>query len=1056
MAQHPLKLGLKQLAARTGGLAAMSIRHPVGVTMIALAVIVLGVFALGRLSIDLLPHIIYPEVRVRIIDPGVPATVMEDRITRQLEEQLAITEDAISVQSRTSQGLSTVDLSFEYGKDIDIALRDASTRLDRAKRFLPDTIDPPVIYKRDPSQIPVLEFVVTSGLRDAVELRSWTDDVLRKWFLNLPGVAAAEIGGGMVREIHVLVDQQRLAGIGLTMNDVVDALQRGNREDPAGRLQMSRQQISGRISGRFTEVSQIKQLPLRLSDGKTIYLDEVANVVDTHEDERIRVRANGISGIKMSIQKQPNANTVTVVDVVNERLVYLRSQGLLPDDIEVVPVADQSVYIRQSLSNSTLAAISGALLAMAVVYIFLGNLRRTLIIGSAIPIAIMVTFVLMGMGGLTLNVMTLGGLALGVGMLVDNTIVMLENIYRHQREDEAPSEESAVVAAKEVNSAIVASTSTNLSAVLPFLFIGGLTGLLFRELIFTISAAILASMVIALTLVPTLAAKVTTTRESRVRKLIDAGMRSLQEVYSRLLVWVLRFRWTLIVLFTAGMFYAVPTIFSGKEIFLPKLDDGQITVRIKADTGVALDEMDESVRILENLFLSQPETDTVFTLVGGFIFGRTERESPNSSTLTVQLVPVVDRDISSQAWIDKMNKLIAREQLAGIKVRMSQRGIRGIRTSRGDDDISLRIQGPDMLALEQIARDLVERLKTIDGMQNLEQSLEDENFELSINIDRERASALGFDVEDLTDAMQVALEGKVITDFIEGDRSYDVRVRLPPTEAANPQDLESVLLFAGTRERAPVYLGSVANIQLVKSPANITRDNQMRIVEISASLTEGSTLGGVSQEIDKIINDFPLPAGYNIYDAGSRQALQEGRQLVAILIALALFLVFVVMAVQYESLLNPFVIMLSVPFALIGVAIGVDMLSLQLSMPVKLGLIMLAGIVVNNAIVLVEYIEIVRAKGIAKNEAIIQAAKIRLRPILMTTLTTVVGMLPLALGLGEGAEMLQPLAVTIVAGLSFSMIVSLLLVPAIYSLLHYKEERSAAADLPTEQPAGIQ
>ncbi|WP_455223551.1 efflux RND transporter permease subunit [Kaarinaea lacus] len=1055
MAQQPLKLGLKQLAARTGGLAALSIRHPVGVSMIALAVIVLGVFALGRLSIDLLPHIIYPEVRVRIIDPGVPATVMEDRITRQLEEQLAITEDAISVQSRTSQGLSTVDLSFEYGKDIDIALRDASTRLDRAKRFLPDTIDPPVIYKRDPSQIPVLEFVVTSGLRDAVELRSWSDDVLRKWFLNLPGVAAAEIGGGMVREIHVLVDQQRLAGIGLSMNDVVDALQRGNREDPAGRLQMSRQQISGKISGRFTEVSQIKHLPLRLSDGKTIYLEEIANVVDTHEDERIRVRANGISGIKMSIQKQPNANTVAVVDVVNERLAYLRAQGLLPDDIEVIPVADQSVYIRQSLSNSTLAAVSGALLAMAVVYIFLGNLRRTLIIGSAIPIAIMVTFVLMGMGGLTLNVMTLGGLALGVGMLVDNTIVMLENIYRHQREDAAPSEESAVVAAKEVNSAIVASTSTNLSAVLPFLFIGGLTGLLFRELIFTISAAILASMVIALTLVPTLAAKVTSTRESRVRKIIDAGMRGLQEIYGRVLVGVLKFRWTLLILFSAGMIYAVPTIFSGKEIFLPKLDDGQITVRVKADTGVALDEMDASVRILEDLLLSQPETDTVFTLVGGFIFGRTERESPNNSTLTVQLVPVVDRDISSQAWIDKMKKQIAKKQLAGIKVRMSQRGIRGIRTSRGDEDISLRIQGPDMDTLEKIGRDLVDRLKNIDGLQNLEQSLEDENFELSINIDRERASALGFDVEDITDAMQIALEGKVVTDFIEGDRSYDVRVRLPHTEAATPQDLESVLLFAGTRDRPPVYLGSVANILLVKSPANISRDNQMRIVEISATLSEGVTLGGVSQEIDKIVNDFPVPAGYNIYDAGSRQALQEGRQLVVILIGLALFLVFVVMAVQYESLLNPFVIMLSVPFSLIGVAFGVDLLSLQLSMPVKLGLIMLAGIVVNNAIVLVEYIEIVRAKGVAKNEAIIQAAKIRLRPILMTTLTTVVGMLPLALGWGEGAEMLQPLAVTIVSGLSFSMIVSLLLVPAIYSLLHYKEEAVAAGELPADQAAGI-
>ncbi|MEJ2180446.1 MAG: efflux RND transporter permease subunit, partial [Gammaproteobacteria bacterium] len=540
MAQRPIKLGLKQLTARTGGLAAWSIRHPVGVSMIALAVIVLGVFSLGRLSIDLLPHIIYPDIRVRILDPGVPATVMEDRVTRQLEEQLAITEDAVNVQSKTSQGATSVDLSFQYGKDIDIALRDASTRLDRAKRFLPDTIDPPVIYKRDPSQIPVLEFVVTSALRDAVELRSWTDDVLRKWFLNLPGVAAAEVGGGMVREIQVLVDQHRLAGIGQTMEAVIDALQRGNREDPAGRLQMSRQQISGRISGRFTSVEQIKQLPLRLPNGNTIYLNEVANVIDTHEDERLRIRANSVSGVKMSIQKQPSANTVAVVDVVNERIAYLRQQKLLPDDIEVVPVSDQSIYIRQSLNNSTLAALSGALLAMAVVYIFLGNLRRTLIIGSAIPIAIMVTFVLMDLGGLTLNVMTLGGLALGVGMLVDNTIVMLENIYRHQREDNESVEHSSITAAKEVNSAIVAATSTNLAAVLPFLFIGGLTGLLFRELIFTISAAILASMVIALTLVPTLAAKVTTTRESRVRKFIDGGMRAMQEIYGAVVAWVLR------------------------------------------------------------------------------------------------------------------------------------------------------------------------------------------------------------------------------------------------------------------------------------------------------------------------------------------------------------------------------------------------------------------------------------------------------------------------------------------------------------------------------------
>ena len=530
----PSRFGFKKMVARSGGLAAWSIRHPIGVSMIAMAVIVLGGFALGRLAIDLHPHIIYPEIRVRILDPGVPATVMEDRVTRQLEEQLAITEDAISVQSDTTLGATSVDLSFGYGKDIDIALRDASTRLDRAKRFLPDSINPPVIWKRDPSQIPVLEFVVSSSIRDAVELRTWVDDVLRKWFINLPGVAAGEVGGGVLREIHILPDQRRLAGVGLDMNSLIDAVKNGNREDPAGRLRMSGQEVSGKISGRFSSLEQLRSLPLSLPDGGIIYLHEVADVIDASEEERIRVRANLVPGVKLSIQKQPTANTISVVDAVQQRLARLQAQNLLPDDIQLTTVSDQSIYIRQAIKNSALAAISGAILAMIVVYLFLGNLRRTLIIGSAIPIAIMVTFIFMGFGGLTLNIMTLGGLALGVGLLVDNTIVMLENIYRHQKEGEAP-EQAGIHAATEVNSAIVASTSTNLSAVLPFIFIGGLTGLLFRELIFTISAAILASMVIALTLVPALAAKVRVTRSSGMRRSMDAGMLWLQEKYARLL-----------------------------------------------------------------------------------------------------------------------------------------------------------------------------------------------------------------------------------------------------------------------------------------------------------------------------------------------------------------------------------------------------------------------------------------------------------------------------------------------------------------------------------------
>jgi multidrug efflux pump subunit AcrB len=1020
---------------RTGGLAAWSIRHPVGVSMIALAVIVLGLFALARLAIDLHPHIIYPEIVVRILNPGVPAAVMEDQVTRQLEEQLAITEDAISVQSRTTEGNSTVNLSFQYGKDIDIALRDASTRLDRAKRFLPETPDPPTIYKRDPSQIPVIEFIVSSPLRDSVELRTWVDDVFSKWFITLPGVAAAEVGGGLNREVQILPDQQRLAGLGLEMQDLVDALRRGNREAPAGRLQMSRQELSGRISGRFTSVGQLAELPLTLAGGEVIHLQEVAQVIDTHEDERLRVRLNGIPGIKLSIQKQPTANTVAVVDAVRARLAWLEEEGLMPPDIELRSVDDQSIYIRHALRNSASAAISGAILAMLVVFLFLGNVRRTLIIGSAIPIAIMVTFVFMGVGGLTLNIMTLGGLALGVGLIVDNTIVMLENIYRHQRMGEGDLD-AGTHAAQEVNSAIVASTSTNLAAVLPFLFIGGLTGLLFRELIFTISAAILASLAIALTLVPALAAKVHTLESGWLRRRMDGAMVWLQERYVRLLERILAIPYVVIPVAILMLVLASQSFMDKPEIFLPDMDDGRIRITLTTDPGSTLDETDERVRILEDLLARQPEVVHVYALVGGSIFGRSEREIANRAQLDVQLVPLAQRGLSSSEWIANMSKLIAGQQLAGLRANLRLLGIRGIRTSRGDDDISLRIQGPEPKMLEQIADELVLRLRPLQGLSNLQHSSEEIQHEISIDLDRERASRLGLDVEHVASAMRIALEGVVVTDFIDHDRSYDIRVRLPRHEASDPEGLQSVLLFPAQRDRPAIHLGDVARVNLVASPALIMRDNQLRIIEVSASIGAGVSTSELLAEIDAALADLDLPLGYSLYDGGAGETLQEGRNMTRILLLLALFLVFVVMAIQYESLRNPFIILFSVPFAVIGVAIGIDFTDLPLSMPVWLGMIMLAGIVVNNAIVLVEYIEIMRERGKAVQESILEAARLRLRPIMMTTLTTVAGMSPLAMGLGEGSEMLKPLAVTIVSGLSFSMLVSLALVPVLYDLTH--------------------
>jgi len=1027
------------LRAISGGLAAWSIRHPIGVVMITLAMMVLGLFALQRLNIDLLPHIIYPDIRVRVIDPGVPATIMEDEVTRQLEEQLAITEDAIHVESQTSEGRSGVSLSFEYGKDIDVALRDASTRLDRAKRFLPDSVDAPIIYKRDPSQIAIAEYVISSALRNPVELRSWVDYSLAKWLLNLPGLAAAEVGGGLIREIQIVADQERLAGMELDILDLADALETGNKETPAGRLLMERGEISARTAGRFRSVREIIDLPIPVETTqgtRLLQLSEVAQVIDGAEEERLRIRLDGLPGIKLSIQKQPQANTVSVVDAVNTRLAELERDGLVPEDIEIQGVDDQAHYVRRSLNNAITAAGSGAVLAMLVVFIFLGSLRRTLIIGSAIPIAVLVTFVLMSSAGLTLNIMTLGGLALGIGMLVDSTIVMLENIYRHQRLGEE-STRAPLLAASEVNSAIIASTSTNLAAVLPFLFITGLVGLLFRELIFTISAAIIASMLVALTLVPALAGRIPARREGLLRHTINKILESLQNGYGWLLGWLIRVPWLILAAFITGLSVTLPPFFDSKQIFLPRMDEGRIQISLSADRGINVSSMNRLTERVEEIIADQPEVESIFTTVGGHVFGRSQHEAANRASIKVQLLPQRERGgISSQSWIDRVKKELNKARLVGLRVRMYTLGVRGIRFNRSDDDFAMRIKGPDLALLERLAAQVVERLKGVEGLVNLRHSAEETNQELSVRVDRKRAASHGLTVEDVGKAVRFALQGSRVTDFLNDDRAIDILLRLDRKRMSNPADVEEIILFSNGTPRTPVRLSDIAQVAIEPVPSAIMRDRQQRFVEVTASLGGDLTLSEAIQAAQTRLQGLDTPKGYTLYEAGSLETLKEGRNLSYQLLGLALFLVFVVMAVQYESLRNPLVIILSVPFAVTGVAIGLNVTALPLSMPIWLGLIMLAGIVVNNAIVLVEYIEIARSRGLAVRDAVLEAGHLRMRPILMTTLTTVVGMLPIALALGEGSEMLQPLAVTIVSGLLFSTLVSLLLVPCVYRLLN--------------------
>jgi len=1017
--------------------------------MLTLSVIIFGLFSFKQLGINLLPHIISPEVLVRIIDQGVPASIMEDRVTRQLEEQLAITEDAIAIDSRTTEGRSAVDLSFPYGTDINNALRDASIRLDRAKRFLPENDDAPVIYKRDPAQIPVMELIISSDTLNSVELRGWADYTFSKWFLNLPGVASAEVGGGLQREIQIIPDQEKLANVGLSLQDFAQQIRQQNTDSPGGRMFAKRQEITTRSEGRFRSLQELKQLPLQTgkfstedrnstessSFNSSIRVNDVAQVVDKHKDERLRIRLNKIPGIKLSIQKQPQANTVAVVDEVKHRIKNLQAQKAIPDDIQIAVVDDQSIFVRHAIYNASLAAGSGALLAMIIIYLFLGSILRTLIIGTAIPIGVMVTFIIMQSLGLTLNIMTLGGLALGMGLLIDSTIVMLENITRHQSEGNT-SNQDAINAAIEVNSPIVASTSTNLGALLPFLFIGGMTGMLFEELIITITSAMLASLVVAITLVPALGAKVKykKLKTSFINKIINI----VKVNYINFSGAFLSHPGKTFFIFCLFFVLAIMQINATKRIDFPRVDEGKISISISGDPGMQLEEMDSAVDQIEDLLLQQTEVLTLFTTAGGFVFGRSEFENSNRSSITVQLTPSDQRTNTSDQWAKQVRKQIEALKLTGFTVYLRVAGVRGLHITRGSDDVSIHIRGNNLDTLRELGDQAVKLLEPVTGLQNLTHSYEEVKEELNIRIDRERAAEFGIDAAVVGEALKIALDGQIISNYIEGDKDFDIRMRLPRANSYNPNVLQN--LMVDYKNTNAIRLGDIAYVSREATASRIVRSHQQRIVEISASYDAAADQNEVLNTAMSRLSEINLPEGYVLYDNDTNKTLDEGQETGLIVLFLAIFLVFVVMAVQYESLLNPLIIMLSIPFAATGVAIGLLInADMSLSMPVWLGLIMLTGIVVNNAIVLVEQIELEREKNNSLIESIKNAAALRLRPILMTTLTTVFGMMPLAIGLGEGSEMLQPLAFVIVWGLSFSLFVSLILVPSLYALFHRQE-----------------
>ncbi|MCG6116771.1 MAG: efflux RND transporter permease subunit [Aquimonas sp.] len=1021
------------------GLTHAAIRRPIGTLAIASVVLVLGLFLIGRLPVNLLPEVVYPLVRVVVNVPGSAAEVLEEQVTRPLERQLSATEGVVRIASEAEEGRTDVNLIFRYGTDLDLALQNAGRLLEQVRPQLPNDIETPQLGKWDPGASPVFEAGFSSSQRSPREVRDWLDRRLAPQLQSIPGVAAVEAAGGQVRELEVVVDQQRLRAFGLALADVSSQLAQDNLNLAAGNITSASLDVMARTEGRLLSVEEVAAVLLRVpGSDRRIRLDEVAEVRDGFREQRLFVRLDGKPAVQLSVLKQPDANTVAVVDELQRRLGSLQASGFIPSDIRYGVIRDGAYFVRGSVSSVSQAALLGSALAMLVVLMFLGSLRKSLVVGLSIPLAVMATFAMMAAAGLSLNVMSLGGLALGVGLLLDNAIVMLENIARHRERLCKSADEAAHAGADEVMSAITAGTLTNLAAVGPFLMVAGLATLVFRELLATISFAVVASLAVALTVVPMLAAQFGRLKFSSgfnrlaLYRGFDAGVERLAAGYRRLLRKALR-RWLAVL--AAGLFAFLGSLWLLAQLgseFLPQLDDGQFNLRVALPVGATPQETDEAARRIETAVAGLPHVQGVFTFAGGFVQGGQVNERPGRINLNVRLDDASERpDWPAVRWVGEARRQLEALDIPGSRVRIGLPGIRGLNFGVTGEDIELRVTGDDLGQLQRIATELVAALRELPGLGALELQDEDRSPQLRVDVDRERAAALGVDVRQVGSALRDAVRGAVPTRFASGIDEYDMRVRLPREQVADIDGLGQVIV--GSAGGQPILASQVASFSLVEAPSEIARENQVRVQRVVGTLDDDSIdLGSLAVEVQRRIAAIEMPPGYGVVLGGQFETLQETRREMQAVIALAVFLVFVVLAVQYEKLSSPLVIMTAAPLAIIGSALALWLAGLPVSAPVFLGLVLLIGIVVNNAILLVEYVERRQAAGDQLVEALVEAGGIRLRPILMTTLTTVAGMLPLAIGADSGGLLMQPLAVAVVGGLLSAMLLTLFVVPCLY------------------------
>ncbi len=1069
----------------------LSIRRPVTVFIFSVAAVVFGVVAFRNLAVNLLPDISYPSLTVRTSYEGTAPVEIESLLTRPIENAVGVVNNVVRVTSSSRADVSEVTLEFAWNTNMDFAALDVRDRLDRVQ--LPLDAELPVLLKYDPSLDPIMR-IGLSGSDDLARLRFLGEEDIKRSLERIEGVAAVVVSGGLEEEIQVDLDERKLAALGLSIDQVAGRLAAENVNITGGSLRDGQTEYLVRTLNEFKRPEDMRSIVVQRTGDAIVRLEDVARVYTGHTEREIITRIDGAESVELAVYKEGGTNTVTVSNAVTTRLEELRADLTRIDpSLRIEVITDQARYIRQAVQEVLETALYGGLLAILVLYLFLRSVKKTLIISVSIPVSVVATFFLMYVADISLNIMSLGGLTLGVGLLVDNAIVVLESVQR-KRDDGLDEVEAARVGTSEVGRAITASTLTTICVFVPIVFVEGVAAQLFRDQALTVAFSLLVSLVVALTLIPMLASRrlqpepssppvppengiatpirrlsnaifTATTRVlvsalaaaravSRISaavlapalNLFDRALGAVGSSYTRAVQAVLKRPGTVLAV-TVVLFVGSLGLLSslGSEL-IPELIQGEFFADIELPPGARLEVTDrrlvELTRVADTIYNAR----TIYTIAG------TSNEQGGTAgelreylgQITVTLDPPVSREVEDAAMAVIRGAIDADNQVFSASAAGTRSGERPPIVARFGRPsyfsfktaIEVEIRGFNLELLERLAAEAAARFRTIDGLADISSSTEGGHPELQVHLNRDRLAAYGLSVSDVASILRSMVQGEVATDITRSDRTVDIRIRAAERFRGTAAALENLTVtHAGT---TPIPLSAVAEVVELEGPAEIRRADGSRIARITANLS-GRDLGSVTREVRATLEDMSWPSGYDWRLGGQEEEMATSFSSMRLAFGLAVFMVYLVMASQFESLLHPFVIMFSVPFAIIGVLATMWIFGVTVSVVSLIGFILLAGIVVNAAIVLVDYTNQLRQRGLTKTEALVRAGQVRLRPILMTTATTVFGLLPMAIGLGEGAELRTPMALTVIGGMITSTLLTLLVVPAVYAILDRRD-----------------